>query len=92
MCPFIEITLHKIQSIKMETKIILPKALCEEEAIKFVARRYGTTVEKVLKRYLVQAGIIKRQIVESDNDYELTPNELELFRDLGVQPSTVEIY
>lgn len=75
----------------MEAKIILPRDLCEQEAVRFVARRYGTTPERVIERFLVQAGIIRRDELNAVPAYDLAPNELALFRDLGVQPSEVEI-
>lgn len=75
----------------MATKILLSKDLVEFDAIKFVARRYGTTPEKVLVHYLVQSGIMKTDGEFNGEDYELAPNELALLSDLGVQPSKVEI-
>ena len=75
----------------METKIIIPRGLCSEEAIAFVARRYATTPERVLRRYLVQEGIISPDNDAEPDDYTLAPNELALLRDLGVRPSAVEI-
>ncbi len=75
----------------METKVILSKDLCEMDAIRYVASRYGTTPEKILAHYLMQAGIVKQNDATADEEYELAPNELALFRDLGVQPSKIEI-
>ncbi|MDE6644088.1 MAG: hypothetical protein K2K27_08330 [Muribaculaceae bacterium] len=72
----------------MKTKITLSKDFCDMEAVKYIAFRHGTTPEKVLEHYFVQCGIIE----SSDNDdYTLTPNEIALFRDLGVQPTIIEI-
>lgn len=61
------------------------------DAIRYVARRYATTPENVLRHYLVQTGIVKSDGCPPDGNYELAPNELTLFRDLGVQPTIVEI-
>lgn len=74
----------------METKILLSKDFCKMDAIKYVASRYNTTPEKVLKRYFVQTGIVKSGNTTAD-DYKLQPNEIALFHDLGVQPTTIEI-
>lgn len=74
----------------METKIFLPKDLCKMDAIRYVASRYGTTPEKVLKHYFVQTGIVAAGNMDND-DYELQSNELALFHDLGVQPTAIEI-
>ena len=50
----------------MRTKITLSKDYCEMDAIKYVASRYRTTPEKVLKHYFVQTGIIPSG--DADND------------------------
>ncbi|MDE7136759.1 MAG: hypothetical protein K2N91_09020 [Muribaculaceae bacterium] len=74
----------------MKTKIMLSKDFCDMEAVKYIAYRYGTTPERVLMHYFVQSGII----TSNDNQdayYSLTPNEMALLHDLGVQPSIVEI-
>lgn len=72
----------------MKTKIILPDTLCQNDAIKFVARRYGTTPADVLTRYLVQDG---KMTGYDGYGYELAPNEIALVRDLWERPATVEI-
>lgn len=74
----------------METKILLSKDFCEMDAIRYVASRYGTTPEKVLKHYFVQTGIVSSGNIDEDG-YELQTNELALFHDLGVQPTAIEI-
>ncbi|MDE7412937.1 MAG: hypothetical protein K2N05_03985 [Muribaculaceae bacterium] len=74
----------------MKTKIMLSKDFCEMEAVKYVAFRYNTTPECVLKHYFLQSGIISSG-EDHASDYCLTPNEMALLRDLGVQPSILEI-
>lgn len=75
----------------METKILLSGDFCNDEAVRFIARRYGTTPQQVLVRYLVQDGIMKENDQPEAGHYSLEPNELALMRDLGVKPSRVEI-
>ena len=79
-----------IETNDMGTKILLSKDFCEMDAIRYVASRYSTTPELVLKHYLMQTGILK-QTTRSTDDYDLTPNELALFCDLGVHTSEIEI-
>lgn len=74
----------------METKILLSKDFCHMDAIKYVASRYGTTPEKVLEHYFIQTRMIKSEYKTEDN-YQLAPNEIALFCDLGVKPSKIEI-
>ena len=79
---FILILQHN--NYQMETKMLLPKELYEMEAIKYVASRYGTTPENVLRHYFEQIGILPANNSVRDT-YTLEPNELALFHDLGVQ-------
>ncbi|MDE6049467.1 MAG: hypothetical protein K2G09_07230 [Paramuribaculum sp.] len=79
--------MNKIE--EMKTKIMLSKDFCEMEAVKYIAFRYGTTPEQVLEHYFIQSGIIPSN--ERHYSYCLTPNEMALFHDLGVQPSMLEI-
>lgn len=72
---------------EMKSKIMLPKEFCEMEAVKYVAFRYDTTPERVLEQYFIQSGIIPSNDRHA-SDYSLTPNEMALFHDLGVQPSS----
>ena len=74
----------------METKILISKEYCEMDAIRYVASRYGTTPEKVLEHYFIQTGMINAGRNGVD-DYKLQSNELALFHDLGVQPTSIEI-
>ena len=74
--------MDRIKGIK--AKNYLSKDLCEMEAVKYIAFRYGSTPERVLERYLIQSGIIP----SDDNyvpDYSLTANEMALFHDLDVR-------
>ncbi len=64
----------------MKKEVLFSKELCREEAVLFVASRYGVTPEQILTRYLVQQNIINS---DTEYDYELAANELALFHDLG---------
>ncbi|MDE6268685.1 MAG: hypothetical protein K2M04_06355 [Muribaculaceae bacterium] len=75
----------------METKIIVPQCLCDMEAVRYMASRYATTPEKLLRRYFVQCGIVQADEEDSDDGYRLAPNEMALLSDLGVHPSKIEI-
>ena len=79
-----------IQQAKIKTRIQLPREFCELDAIRYVASRYGTSPEQVLEHYLTQTGTLCPDQAPDDR-YELEPNEIALFRDLGVQPSVIEI-
>ncbi|MDE6287221.1 MAG: hypothetical protein K2M00_00370 [Muribaculaceae bacterium] len=75
----------------MSTKATLPKDFCSLEAVRYVASRYGTTPEKILERFLVQTGAIDSDKAAVKTNYQLTPNEIALFSDLGVKTILEEI-
>ena len=60
------------------------------DAVKYVASRYHTTPERVLKHYMIQTGVLAADSASDDN-YNLAPNEIALFGDLGIRPSVMEI-
>lgn len=75
----------------METKIIISRDLCDVEVVRYLASRYATTPERLLRRYFVQRGIIQDDEDDSTDSYRLAPNEMALLSDLGVHPSEIEL-
>lgn len=73
----------------MESKIIMPKTICEDEVIGYLAERYSSTPENVIKRYMQQEGIITSQI-DNTYKYNLEENEIAILRDMGLRPSQLE--
>lgn len=73
----------------MESKIILPQTICEDEVIGYIASRYSSTPTDVIYQYMLQEGIIA-----NDRDgcisCGLENNEMAILRDLGLRPSSVE--
>ena len=78
------------RNVKMESKIVISKDMCELEVVKYIAFRYNTTPARVIEHYLVQCGIMSSG-VQKETGYSLTPNEMALFHDLGVGPSKLVI-
>ncbi len=72
----------------MESKVVLPENICDDEVVDYLAQRYHTTPSRVVARFLEQEGIINTD--ERQPEFRLTPNEMEIFRDMGMRPSTIE--
>jgi len=72
----------------MESKVVLPENICDDEVVDYLAQRYHTTPSRVVARFLEQEGIINTD--ERQPEFRLTPNEIEIFRDMGMRPSTIE--
>lgn len=74
----------------MKSKVVLPENICEDEVVDYLAQRYHTTPSRVVARFLEQEGIITTTQNEGQPEFRLTPNEMEIFRDMGMRPSTIE--
>ena len=72
----------------MESKVVLPENICDDEVVDYLAQRYHTTPSRVVARFLEQERIINTD--ERQPEFRLTPNEMEIFRDMGMRPSTIE--
>lgn len=90
----IKLILHRDSNVAptlMTAKVLLPREFCDDEAVRFVARRYHATPAEVLVRFLVQDGIVCRAADNVSRPFDLAPNEMALLRDLGVKPTAVEL-
>ncbi|MDE6577958.1 MAG: hypothetical protein K2K58_07300 [Muribaculaceae bacterium] len=65
----------------MDHNISFPKKIYGFEAIKFIARRYNTSPEKIVERFLIQTGEIHLPDNSSES-FTLSPNEIALISDL----------
>ena len=72
----------------MESKVVLPENICDDEVVDYLAQRYHTTPSRVVARFLEQERIINTD--ERQPEFRLTPNEMQIFRDMGMRPSTIE--
>ena len=74
----------------MESKVVLPENICDDEVVDYLAQRYHTTPSRVVARFLEQEGIITTTPNEGKPEFRLTPNEMDIFRDMGMRPSAIE--
>lgn len=71
----------------MESKVILPLTVCEDDVIGYIASRYSSSPVEIITRYMEQEGIISGNDIRS---CRLEDNEMAILRDLGLRPSSVE--
>lgn len=76
--------------MNMESKVVLPENICKDEVVDYLAQRYHTTPSRVVARFLEQEGIISTTPNKEHLEFQLTPNEMEILRDMGIRPSKVE--
>lgn len=74
----------------MDCKVILPKAVCHDEIVAYLASRYRITPEEVIVRFMWQEGIMKSMSIEGEMKVSLEENEMAILRDMGITPSSVE--
>ena len=76
----------------MATKISLPKYMCEDAIVEYIACRYHTSPLNVITRFFEQEGILTAgKPGNSGAKFDLQENELAIFRALGIPPSEVEL-
>lgn len=74
----------------MESKIIIPQTICEDEVIGYIASRYSLTPTDVIYQYVLQEGIIAANDRDGCIPCHLENNEMAILRDIGLRPSSVE--
>ena len=65
----------------MNERIDIPAELFEDEVVCFIADRYHTSAENVVRCFLVQDGIYPEQ-ENAPIDFRLEDNEMEIMRDM----------
>lgn len=65
----------------MEKEAGIPSCLYEDEVVRYLAARYHTSAEAVIRCYLVQEGCIEASGAEVDS-WRLESNEMAILHDL----------
>lgn len=73
----------------MNSKIIIPQDVCEDEIIAYMATRHHCRPQEIISRFLMQDEII-RQNSEKEEFVSLEENEMEILRDMGLRPTSIE--
>lgn len=74
----------------MDSKVILPATVCEDDIIGYIASRYAATPADIIRSYMRQEGIICPGNDCPPTSYRLEENEMEILRDMGLRPDSVE--
>ncbi len=86
------VILQTDKNMNMETKILIPKAFCEDEVISYIAGRYKTTPLAVIAKFMRHEGILFGCTGEkADDTFCLADNGIAICRGLGIAPSMIEI-
>ena len=74
----------------MDSKITVPKSVCSDEVIDYIASRYSITPQQVISHFMCQEGVLGGQQNENDKAILFEENEMAILRDMGIRPSCVE--
>lgn len=74
----------------MDCKIAIPKSVCNDEVVDYIAGRYSITPQQVINHFMCQEGVIKDRTGVSDREISFEENEMAILRDMGLCPSYVE--
>ncbi|MCM1092854.1 MAG: hypothetical protein NC421_02765 [Lachnospiraceae bacterium] len=73
----------------MNSKIIIPQDVCDDEIIGYIATRHNCLPQDIISRFLMQDEVI-RQNSEKEEFVSLEENEMEILRDMGLRPTSIE--
>lgn len=74
----------------MDSKITVPKSVCSDEVVDYIASRYSITPQQVISHFMCQEGILSERQSDNDTDISFEENEMAILRDMGIRPSCVE--
>lgn len=74
----------------MDSKILVPGAVCSDEVISYIASRYSISPEQVIRHFLSQEGVMAGSDPDENTNIFFEENEMAILRDMGICPSYVE--
>lgn len=74
----------------MDSKITIPKSVCHDEVVDYIASRYSITPQQVINNFMRQEGILINRQGIGDEAISFEENEMAILRDMGIRPSSVE--
>jgi len=74
----------------MNSKITIPKSVCNDEVVDYIASRYSITPQQVINRFMWQEGILSNRQDDSDKTILFEENEMAILRDMGIGHSCIE--
>ncbi len=74
----------------MTTKILISSDVCNDEVVRYLARRYKCTPAEIISRFLQQEGFVSGSSNGEQPESVLEENEMEILRDMNICPSEIE--
>ncbi len=74
----------------MDSKITIPRCVCDDEVVDYIASRYSMTPQEVINQFMFQDGILTDGAAAGPREIFFEENEMAILRDMGIRPSHVE--
>ncbi len=74
----------------MTSKILISSDVCEDEVVRYLARRYKCTPTDIISRFLQQERFVIDKRKGEQTQSILEENEMEILRDMNICPSEIE--
>ncbi len=74
----------------MTSKILISSDVCEDEVVRYLARRYKCTPTDIISRFLQQERFVIDKRKGEQTQSILEENELEILREMNICPSEIE--
>lgn len=76
----------------MTSKILISSEVCKDEVIRYLAARYKCNPADIITRFMRQEKIMKNSSFDDDGGIEtpLEENEIEILRDMRLNPTEIE--
>lgn len=74
----------------MHSKIVISESICRDEVIGYLASRYSISPRQVIRHFMRQEGILNDVSADNSTMISFEKNEMDILRDMGIQPSLVE--
>ncbi len=74
----------------MTSKILISSDVCTDDVICYLASRYRCTPKEIIRRFLEQERFVKNPQNDNQSTVTLEENEMEILRDMNINPSVIE--
>lgn len=74
----------------MTSKILTYSDICNDDVVRYLASRYRCTPKEIIHRFLEQEESVKKAQDCNQPAIPLEENEMEILRDMNINPSEIE--
>jgi len=72
------------------SRILISSDVCEDEVVRYLARRYKCNATDIIRRFLQQERFVRDSRKDERHQNLLEDNEMEILRNMNICPSEIE--